>query len=300
MSDQYPVHPCAAVFPMLPDIDLAELAARIKTNGLQHPIVLIRTSSEPRTYAVLDGRNRLAALERLGVQLPANPDDPVEVGPGHVDPIFEVIKVSDPAAYVIDANIHRRHMTKEKRAKYALLAIRARQNDLAKVARSFSPTPGKKGGSTKDPDIAEAVAALKTDGVSERTIRRVDAQLKGRIPPKSTIEPTVKVLPPALPSTYQWLDDQLTECRQDLEKAWQEIEKTLKRYELLDAMKAPDRELTPGEQKIVRLNILEKGRRLQKFGENFGSRKSAPKPQMPAPRTRKRPTQRSTADSASA
>ena len=56
------VHPVAALFPMLADDEIEELAADIKARGLLQPIVL---DAEGR---VLDGRNRLAACEIAGVE----------------------------------------------------------------------------------------------------------------------------------------------------------------------------------------------------------------------------------------
>jgi ParB-like chromosome segregation protein Spo0J len=56
------VHPVAALFPMLADDELGELAADIKERGLLQPIVL---DAEGR---VLDGRNRLAACKKVGVE----------------------------------------------------------------------------------------------------------------------------------------------------------------------------------------------------------------------------------------
>jgi hypothetical protein len=56
------VHPVAALFPMLADDELEELAADIKERGLLQPIVL---DADGR---VLDGRNRLAACEIAGVE----------------------------------------------------------------------------------------------------------------------------------------------------------------------------------------------------------------------------------------
>ena len=57
------VHPVAALFPMLADDELAELAADIKANGLRLPIV---RDKEGKT--LIDGRNRLKACEIAGVK----------------------------------------------------------------------------------------------------------------------------------------------------------------------------------------------------------------------------------------
>ena len=72
-----PVHPAAALLPMMSDAELEALAADIKANGLLEPIVVwvdnsaaAKGSEGPFTTYLLDGRNRLAALERLGIKDP--------------------------------------------------------------------------------------------------------------------------------------------------------------------------------------------------------------------------------------
>jgi hypothetical protein len=61
---EYPVHPAADVFPMMSDTELAELGADIKKNGLTTPIVF--WTGDSGTF-LIDGRNRLEAMERAGV-----------------------------------------------------------------------------------------------------------------------------------------------------------------------------------------------------------------------------------------
>jgi hypothetical protein len=87
-----PVHPAAAVFPMLGDDDLDDLAADIKANGLQHPIIV-------KDGQLIDGRNRAEACKRAGVE-----------------PRIEELDGQDPIAYIISNNITRRHLTKGQRA----------------------------------------------------------------------------------------------------------------------------------------------------------------------------------------
>jgi ParB/RepB/Spo0J family partition protein len=87
------VHPAAAIFPMLPDDELNDLAEDIKTNGLIHPIVV---DSDDQ---IIDGRNRLAACEIAGVE-----------------PTFTNLNGQDPVAYILSANISRRNMTVGQRA----------------------------------------------------------------------------------------------------------------------------------------------------------------------------------------
>jgi ParB-like chromosome segregation protein Spo0J len=66
--DKYKVHPAADVFPMLPSDEIDAIAKDIKANGLRNPITFLHVDGEQPTV-VIDGRNRLEALERAGVDL---------------------------------------------------------------------------------------------------------------------------------------------------------------------------------------------------------------------------------------
>lgn len=87
------VHPTAAVFPMMSPDELQELADDIAANGLQAPIVM-------KANVLIDGRNRLAACALAGVE----PRMVEFNGNGDVD------------AYILGANINRRHMMRSQRA----------------------------------------------------------------------------------------------------------------------------------------------------------------------------------------
>ena len=64
--ERFKVHPSADVFPPIPDDELDKMADDIKANGLKHPVV-----ARPKGgwHEVLDGRNRMEALERAGIDL---------------------------------------------------------------------------------------------------------------------------------------------------------------------------------------------------------------------------------------
>src|SRR2546425_4863448 len=68
----YRIHPAANLFPMMAEPELADLMADIKANGQRVPINYIQTDDarEPTrdNTIILDGRNRLLACERAGVQ----------------------------------------------------------------------------------------------------------------------------------------------------------------------------------------------------------------------------------------
>jgi hypothetical protein len=87
------VHPLAALFPMMTDDELVELADDITTNGLLHPLVIDANG------VLIDGRNRLRACEIA-----------------RVEPRFEQLDGRDPTGFIVSANIARRHLSKAQQA----------------------------------------------------------------------------------------------------------------------------------------------------------------------------------------
>jgi len=111
------VHPAAALFPMMTADELEDLAADIKANGLLQPIVLDHDGR------LIDGRNRLHACQIA-----------------HVRPTFIELNGQDPTAYIIAANVIRRHLTTGQRAmiiakaNFSKLEKFGEQGHLARVA----------------------------------------------------------------------------------------------------------------------------------------------------------------------
>src|ERR1700674_2668677 len=87
------VHPVAALFPMMSDEELDELAADIKANGLLNPIVLDEKG------ILIDGRNRQEACRRA-----------------QVEPTYAALNGADPVAFIMSANVSRRHLNKGQQA----------------------------------------------------------------------------------------------------------------------------------------------------------------------------------------
>lgn len=91
-------HPLADIFPLLEGPKLHELARDIAENGLREPIQL-------HEGKILDGRNRyLAWTQVLGRKSP---------------PKSEQYEGSDPLAFVVSLNLHRRHLNESQRAMVA-------------------------------------------------------------------------------------------------------------------------------------------------------------------------------------
>jgi transposase-like protein len=114
----------ADLFPMMTDDELDELGKDIKKNGLRHPVVKWRVDG-----SLLDGRNRLEAIERAGLwetmenQTGAYPTN--RRWPG------ATYEHGDPVAYVMSANVRRRHLTREQKREViaALLKIAPERSD---------------------------------------------------------------------------------------------------------------------------------------------------------------------------
>jgi hypothetical protein len=94
-TPNYDFHPLAEIFPLVEKDELRELANDIQRLGLREPIVLFEGK-------ILDGRNRYRAAKLIKYPL----------AEAHFKPLPSGV---DPLAFVISANIHRRHLTPEQR-----------------------------------------------------------------------------------------------------------------------------------------------------------------------------------------
>lgn len=126
----YKIHPAANLFPMMDDASLAELVEDIRKRGLESPITEWQGQ-------IIDGRNRLIACDRLGIE-----------------PTIAEIEDEklDPVAYVLSLNLHRRHLDTSQRS-----MIAARIEELFKPANAEKKggRPKKNGEKKPPPNLAE-------------------------------------------------------------------------------------------------------------------------------------------------
>ena len=120
--DKYKVHPAADVFPMMSDDELAELGEDIKANGLKSRSPSGTRQGNASLTVLIDGRNRMEAMERVGIDLAAYA--PFTCGPYSGKEHKKFID-GDPVAYIFGLNIHRRHLTKQQHADLIVAAHRA-------------------------------------------------------------------------------------------------------------------------------------------------------------------------------
>ena len=136
----YELHPLCTLFPRLGDAEFAALVADIRANGLREPITL-------HDGMVLDGGNRYRACIEAGVE-----------------PVFTEYTGSSIVAFVLSANLHRRHLKEGQQA-----AIVASAQDWAKAQPAHRPE--KAGNVAGLSTVAERAAQ---SGASERTQRMAD------------------------------------------------------------------------------------------------------------------------------
>jgi ParB-like chromosome segregation protein Spo0J len=146
-------HPRADLFPLMEGEEFDALVADIKTNGLRTPIQLSGGK-------ILDGRNRYRACLAAGVEPSINRSES---------------DIGDPIAYVISANIHRRHLTAEQRRDLTakLLAAQSEKSDraIAKQAKVSKNT------------VAAVRRKMEATGQIDQLEKRVGADGKARKQP---------------------------------------------------------------------------------------------------------------------
>lgn len=145
----YSIHPAAELFPPMSDDEFGRLIADIRDHGQRDPIVVHQS-------AVIDGRNRFLACQRLGIE----PKSVEWDGVGTIE------------AFVVSKNLHRRHLNESQRAMIAARLATLRQGrpvdskgDFEKgTIGPFSPSA---------PVIAEAAKLLNVSGGSVKRARVV-------------------------------------------------------------------------------------------------------------------------------
>ena len=87
----YPIHDVANIFPEMGAAEFNALCADIAANGLREAPWLYQG-------AVIDGRHRIRACEKLGIPCPTR-----------------VYSGDDPVSFVVSLNLHRRHLSESQR-----------------------------------------------------------------------------------------------------------------------------------------------------------------------------------------
>ena len=141
--DVLPVHPAAELFPLMSEAELRDLANDIEANGLFEKVAVIEQDG---ILYLLDGRNRLDALELLGRKIFVSKYSPDAIGKplkrmtrkkpsealaadhDHSSPsleFFENGSIDNPFAFVLSKNVHRRHLTPEQKRPLIIELVKA-------------------------------------------------------------------------------------------------------------------------------------------------------------------------------
>lgn len=197
----YKVHPVASLFPLMEGEAFEELKQSLRDYGQQEPIVVhngVLIDGVVHDNVLLDGRNRERACLELGIE-------------PRIVPYTGKIPIED---FILNANLHRRHLTDDQRIMIVTGALRIKEAEAAKARQIEGGKRGKEGGRGHRKTLAAnstqgfraptttqkiAAAANGTDhqarqalAVAQHAPELVDEVKTGRIPLKDA----VKQIPP--------------------------------------------------------------------------------------------------------
>jgi hypothetical protein len=186
--DHIKVHPACELFPRMSESELKELSEDIKKNGLKHPAMAWYSTYDAykkgEQPVLLDGRNRFEAMEAAGIV--------IDLAKCH---FHFGDRGCDPYAYVISANIQRRHLTAEQRIGLVAELVKANpaksDRQIAKQVK-VSPTT-----------VGKVRSSLEAKGDVSTVDTRTDA--RGRHQPANKPKPRPVKAPP--PPAQQSADD---------------------------------------------------------------------------------------------
>jgi len=139
----YELHPLCTLFPRMSGAEFEALKFDISTNGLNQPIVI-------HNGMILDGGNRYRACLDLGIE-----------------PLTTAFDGSSVVAFVLSANLHRRHMSSGQQA-----AIVASAQDWATAQTVGKPKSGNVTG------LDTVASRQPQSGASDKTQRMADKVAK--------------------------------------------------------------------------------------------------------------------------
>jgi hypothetical protein len=175
-SETIPFHPLADLFPLMQGAEFDTLVEDIRANGLNEPIRLFDGQ-------VLDGRNRYRAMLKL------EPNFAPSTFPGDFDD-FDNLGRQDALAFVISANIHRRHLTTDQKRDLIAKLLKANpeksDRSIAKVAKVSHVTVAK---ARKDAEATGQTVQLKQRIGGDGKARKQPATKQAQQSPVLDVQP---------------------------------------------------------------------------------------------------------------
>jgi hypothetical protein len=210
--DVLPIHPAAEIFPLMRDAapdEFKALVEDIRKYGLKRPIDVLSTwvkcpdgfgPALELVNVVVDGRNRLDACEAAGISI-FRMDGRLE------ESYFRAIgsrDMSNVEAFVISANIRRRHLSAEDKrgliAKLIKSAPETSNRRLADMVEASHPYVAKVRASLEETGDVETVStSIDTKGRKQPVHKKPKPRNKSRVLPAiaaPAVEPA-RVSPPA-------------------------------------------------------------------------------------------------------
>lgn len=133
-----PVHPAAKMLPMMSKAEIKQLAEDIGENGMHEPIWFY--TDDAGNTSVLDGRNRIEALQLLGIHAVND----IQPGTAHA-PVANYLDDHsgvDVNTFVLSLNVRRRHLTSDQKRKVIKVYIKALPTSKDReVARALGVSP---------------------------------------------------------------------------------------------------------------------------------------------------------------
>jgi hypothetical protein len=202
------VHPAAELFPPMTADELRELGEDIRENGMTSPIVLW-VPDDAKKVLLLDGRNRLDALELVGIPIgfnrkewcegvPTSRGVPISWGVGRSIDVKYLKAPRDPYDYVLSANIHRRHLTAEQKREIVAKILKAQpeksNRQIAKMAKVSHPHVAKVREELEATgDVETVTTSIDTKGRKQPAKRKPVAVKPEPVAGEPEVEPTTDV-----------------------------------------------------------------------------------------------------------
>jgi ParB-like chromosome segregation protein Spo0J len=158
----YAFHPLADIFPLMEGDEFEQLVADIKAHG-QHARIVLKDGM------ILDGRNRYLACLAAGIE-------PMFACKAYSD------QITDPAIYVVSANIRRRHLNREQRGELIIKIIAsAPEKSDRLIAKSIGVTDKTVGAARAKGEQLRRIPQLnKTIGADGKARKRPQSRTERR------------------------------------------------------------------------------------------------------------------------